>query len=719
MAAPVRLALVWHLHQPSYRDGLTGRVVLPWTRLHATKDYRDMAEVLRGYPGVRVTFNLTPVLLDQLEAIAAGESDAWLDLARKPAERLDVEEQRFLAREFFHAHPERMIEPHPRYRELRDQVHPTRGTRPGRAAALSAKEWRDLQTWFFLAWVDPSFQREEPVRSLLEKGRGFSEEEKQALLDWTAECTGRVVPAYRDLAERGQIELSTSAYHHPILPLLIDSDVPREAAPGARLPAPPFRHPEDAALQVRRARESHARRFGRAPAGMWPPEGAVSDATLALLAREGFRWAASDETVLQAGLGSRAAVGPDRSALLHRPYEVVTASGPIAMVFRDRALSDLIGFTYMYWEPERAARDFVERVRQAGERAIDGGGLASPLVTVILDGENCWEGYAEDGRPFLLALYDQLSRAEGLRTVTVSEAIEETPPRDRLARVPVGSWIREDLGIWIGEAEKNRAWQELGAARAALDAARAGGAADTVALQAAAEELYAAEASDWFWWYGETHQSAHQAEMDGLFRSRLLRAYRLLGVTPPAALHRSLRGPGRAAAAVEPVPYLRAVIDGIETDFYEWRAARSFDVEAEAGSMHAVTGVLKRVRFGVDERNLYLRADLLGPVEGAALLRVTFPDPPERSLTVPIVSGTSGAPEWEGAGAGDPGVFAIDRIVEVRVPFSRLDGAPGSIVSFRFEVERDGAVFERAPRSGVYAATAPGPDFWLDQWSGT
>lgn len=717
MAAPVRLALVWHLHQPSYRDGLTGRVLLPWTRLHATKDYRDMAEVLLGFPGVRATFNLTPILLDQVEAVAAGEPDAWLEIARKPAGRLEAEDHRFLSREFFHAHAERMIEPHRRYRELRDLLHPARGSRPGRAASIATDDWRDLQVWFYLAWVDPSFRSEEPVRSLLAKGRGFSEEEKHALLDWTARCAALAIPAYRALAERGQVELSASAYHHPILPLLLDSDAPREVAPGTWLPAPAFRYPEDAAQQVRSARASHARRFGALPAGTWPPEGAVSDAALALLAREGFRWAASDETVLLAALGSPSAAGAERGGLLYRPYEVITPSGPIAMVFRDRALSDLIGFTYMFWEADRAARDFVDRVRRAGERAA-GPDLARPLVTVILDGENCWEGYPEDGRPFLLALYEQLARAEEVETVTVSGALEATPPRDRLTHVPVGSWIRQDLGIWIGEAEKNRAWQELRAARAALDTARAGAPVGAAALDAAAEELYAAEASDWFWWYGETHQSAHRAEMDALFRSRLLRAYRLIGATPPPALHRTLRGAGRAQIGPETAPYLRAVIDGRETDFYEWRAARSYDVEAEAGSMHAATGVLKRVRFGVDERHLYLRLDLLGPADGASRVRVVFPDPPVRSLAFALAPGTSGEPDWRGTDAGEPGAFAIDRIVELRVPFLRLNVEPGSIATFHVEVEREGALFERAPRSGSYAATAPGPDFWLDQWSG-
>lgn len=724
MAEPVRLALVWHLHQPSYRDGLTGRVLLPWARLHAAKDYRDMAEILRDFPDVRVTFNLTPVLLDQLESIAAGETDDWIELARKPADRLTVEERAFLSRNFFHAHRERMIDPHPRYRELWDRLHGAKGPRTGGASSLSAADLRDLTVWFYLAWVDPSLRTEEPVRSLLAKGRDFTEEEKGTLLDWTASCAAHVIPAYRDLLARGQIEIAASAYHHPILPLLIDSDAPREVSPDLPLPQPPYRRPEDAALQVRRAREACERRFGRAPEGTWPPEGAVNDEVLGLLAREGFRWAASDETVLARALGRRGSLGADWPSVLYRPYEVPTAAGPIGMVFRDRTLSDLIGFTYMYWEPERAAEDFVSRVRRAGERTAariapaTGPEPDAPLVSVILDGENCWEAYPEDGRPFLNALYDRLSRDDRVRTVTVGGALAERPPRDRIDHVPVGSWIRDDLGIWIGDDDKNRAWGELLRAQEALARAQAAGTVAAGSLAAAAEELYVAEASDWFWWYGETHQSAHREEMDTLFRSHLLRCYGLLGETPPEPIRRSLRRAVRAAAR-EPLPHVQPVLDGRETDFYEWRGARVLDVEAEAGAMHATTGLLARLRFGVDERYLYVRVDWrAGARREGARLRLVFPGPPEQALVLPLDRG-EGVPVWEEEGTEEPGSFAVDRVAEIRVPFARLRARPGSVLGFRVEVEREGAVLERAPRTGVLAAPVPSKEDWLDLWSGT
>ncbi len=367
MAAPVRLALVWHMHQPCYRDALTGRTLLPWTRLHATKDYGDMVTVLRRHPRVHATFNLTPVLLDQLEAIASGDSDLYLDLARKPADRLTAEEQRFLARHFFSVNESRMLEPYPRYRELKARCGVAAGgARGSRDRPLTGQELRDLQTWFHLAWVDPEYRSEEPIRSLFAKGRDFTEEEKKSLLDWGVALAARVIEVYGDAARSGQIEISTSAYHHPILPLLVTTDAPREVSATIRLPQPVFSAPEDASAQVRRAHAAHARRFGAPPTGTWPPEGAVSQEALTILRGEEFEWCASDETVLARALGRPGPGGQGWAAALYRPYLVETGKGALSILFRDRALSDRIGFLYSSWDPERAAEDFLARVRDAG-----------------------------------------------------------------------------------------------------------------------------------------------------------------------------------------------------------------------------------------------------------------------------------------------------------------------------------------------------------------
>ncbi len=671
MPDPIRLALVWHMHQPSYRDAETGTFLLPWTRLHATKDYRDMPALLRRYPRVHATFNLSPILLDQLDAIAEGESDRYLLLARRSPSELSEEDRQFLRERFFGLNHERMLEPHEAYRELHRRA----------GEPWSEQDFRDLQVWFHLAWIDPSYRGEEPIKSLLRKGRGFTESEKLELLDWGIACAGAVANDYRRHAATGQIELITSAYHHPILPLLIDSDSPRENAPSMALPSPAFRAPEDAAEQVRRARASHERRFGSVPRGTWPPEGAVNDAALTLLARAGFGWAASDEAVLSAALTSRDGELRNWPAALHRPYRVETGAGPIALVFRDRTLSDLIGFTYARWDPAHAADDFIRRVMEARQSAPEG---PAPLVTVLLDGENCWETYPEDGHPFLSALYERLQSDGEIEAVTVSEALANTPPTERLQHVPVGSWIRADLGIWVGNAEKNRAWEELGAARRAV--------AETLptnpeAAKGAIEELYAAEASDWFWWYGDDHPSAHRAEFDRLFRGRLIRAYKVLDLDAPATLQRSLRGSTPEEAG------------------NEYRPAGA------VGTAHRASGAMRSVRYEADVEAIHVRVELVRAAEAerGASVAIVFAGTPERRAKIPLGSPGTGAVEWAGpvGDAASQGTYAAGRVVEIWIPWAAAGERRGEGSRFRVILERGGKDEEFAPLSGWFQIGRP------------
>lgn len=726
MAEPTLLALVWHMHQPSYRDALTGRILLPWTRLHATKDYGDMVSALRRHPRVHATFNLTPVLLDQLEAIASGASDDFLDLARKPAESLTAEEQRFLTRHFFSVNPTRMLEPHPRYRELkaRSATAPG-GARAARERPLAPDEIRDLQTWFHLAWVDPMYWNEEPIRSLLQKGRGFTEAEKQSLLDWGVACAARVIEIYRDGARSGQIEIATSAYHHPILPLLISTDAPREVSPSIRLPIPAFRAPGDAAEHLRRARESHARRFGAAPRGTWPPEGAVSRAALELVREAGFAWCASDEAVLARALGRAEPGGENWTAALCRPYRVETEGGALAIVFRDRLLSDRIGFTYAAWQHDRAAEDFVSRVLEAGARAREQG-VGNPLVAVILDGENCWESYAEDGRAFLDALYGRLSAERGIEAVTVEEALARVPPSEVLPNVPVGSWIAADLSVWAGHPEKNRAWAALRRLRERYHVARSDAGLPETRIAQAYEEILVSEASDWFWWYGDDHQSAHKDEFDALFRSHLIRAYNLLGLPAPATIRRSLRGAPAEGIDGEHVPYIAPTMDGRDTHFYEWRSAELFDAASDQGADHRSVSIMRRVLFGLNETNLFVRVDGVSGKDlekSSVLLRFTLP----RSVEARARLGEDlhGPLEWipgvatQTPDGGDAGEWAVGNVIEIRVPLARLGAPAGAVVHWRVVLEQSGEAAEVIPRLGEFATPTLPADFSVQNWSAT
>jgi alpha-amylase/alpha-mannosidase (GH57 family) len=529
----IRLALLWHMHQPFYQDLGTGEFILPWVRMHALKDYRGMVDVLEAFPRVRVTFNLVPSLLTQLETYGEGRAhDRHLSVGLTPAGELSPGDRAYLIANGFHAPYHRMIAPYPRYAEL----FAARASSP----TWTEDELRDLQVWHKLAWMDPDWLIRDPrLTELVARGRQFTEDDKARLHAVELELIRSTIPAYRRAAERGQVELSTSPFYHPILPLLCDTDAHLAAHPEATRPRQPFRRPIDAREQVARAVAYHARVFGAPPVGLWPSEGAVSNLVVPIAAAEGLSWMATDEDVLARSLdqvlprdGDGLALAPE---LLYRPYEVQAGGARMRLLFRDHALSDRIGFTYQSWEPHHAADDFLWRIRETGRRFSERTGGEDATIAVILDGENAWEHYVGGGRPFLRELYSRLEHASDIQTVTMAEATTGTARV--LPQLFPGSWIHADYYIWAGHRDDQRAWSQLSEARSALEA-RAPFVAAT-ARDRAYEELLIAEGSDWFWWYGDDHSSAQDRDFDELFRRHVRQAYEALGLAPPAELYAS------------------------------------------------------------------------------------------------------------------------------------------------------------------------------------
>jgi alpha-amylase/alpha-mannosidase (GH57 family) len=717
-----RVAILWHMHQPFYQDLVTGEHFLPWVRLHALKDYYGMTALLREFPGVRVTFNMVPSLLVQLEAFAQDRaSDPSLVLSLKPAADLTPADAEFLRANFFHAQRQRMIDVHPRYAELL----------AGRSALHNADDLRDLQVWQKLAWIDPLYMDGDPrVRALLAKQRGYSEDDKATLRKVELEILNRIVPELRDAAARGQIELSTSPFYHPILPLLCDTDIYLRTHPDARRPRHPFSRPEDAFEQLTRAAAYHERTFGRPPQGLWPSEGSVSDAMVPLAARAGFTWMATDELILARTLGatfSRDAQGhleqPER---LYVPYVVHAGGAAIACAFRDHVLSDLIGFTYASWPAERAADDFVARLVEAGRRASGRGLREDPLVSVILDGENAWEHFADGGRPFLRALYGRLAAHPELRTVTMAEGCAGA--NRELAGIFPGSWIDGNFYIWIGHPDDQRAWSQVADARDALDDA-APGAPD---LALAREEILVAEGSDWCWWYGDDHSSAHDAEFDDLFRRHLRNAYQLMGRPVPDELFVTNISRGAVAVQSEPTALLAPTLDGAETSYFEWLGAGAFEVHDTAGAMHRVDrrrAALSLVRFGFDRERLFVRLD--GPEPMADLLAgghevsLKFLTPSGVRFSAALADGglTFGfwdrqpkPPYWKRRGPGGAALVA-GRVLEMAIPFADLGVDRGGRIAFFVAVYGAGDVeLERQPTNRAIELTAPDELFEARQW---
>ena len=724
-----RVAILWHMHQPYYEDLATREHILPWVRLHALKDYYGMVALLREFPGVRMTFNLVPSLLVQLEAFAEERArDRFLELSLKPAAELDDRDTAFILDNFFHAQQQHMIDAYPRYGELL--------ARRTSGASFDADDLRDLQVWHKLAWIDPLYlDGDARVRPLVARGRGFSEEDKAVLREVELELLNKVIPEYRDAAARGQIELSASPFYHPILPLLCDTDVYLRTHPEARRPRQPFRRPEDAADQLERAAACHARLFGERPIGLWPSEGSVSDAMVPLVDAAGFRWMATDELILARTLGitfSRDGRGQvDQPERLYTPYIVRAGDARVVCTFRDRVLSDLIGFTYSGWPADTAADDFVGRLVDAGRRYAERTGGGDALIPIILDGENAWEHFAGGGRPFLRALYSRLAVHPELRTVTMAEGC--VGARSELSAIFPGSWIDANFYIWIGHDDDRKGWSQLADARAALDVAAASQAVDPAALAEARDEILIAEGSDWFWWYGDDHSSAHDLEFDALFRLHLRNAYRRLQVPVPDELFAS--NISTAAAPVtqsEPTARLAPTLDGEETSYFEWLGAGVLEVREVGGAMDRSDkrpAAVSLVHFGFDGERLYVRVDTAGRaldlLAGGREVSLKFMTPAGVRFSVRQAGGRlTGSfwdrqdrdPHWIERGPGGA-ALAAGTILELAIPWTDLGLQAGQQTGFFVALyDEHGAELERHPAHRPIELKAPDGLFEAQLW---
>ncbi len=623
----VHLVLLWHMHQPLYRHPATGRYQMPWARLHALKDYWGMVKILEEFPGVRATVNVVPSLAMQIEEYASGNFDEpWMRLAFQPADELRPAEKLEILDRAFQVNRENLMSRWPRYLELFHRAQDQGAS--AAAEAFGPRDWRDLQFLSQLAWMDEEYLAHDPVTSALsKKGANYTEEDKQQLRAKQQELLARVLPEYRCARERGQIELSTTPFYHPILPLLCDTDIARVANPSTPLPQPPFRHPEDAREQLLRARQYHERLFGEPPVGLWPSEGSVSDAALDIAAELGFRWFATDEGVLgrtlSVGFGRDASGVPSNADRLYSPLRLRLGAREIVGFFRDHYFSDLVGFVYSRM-PEQAAEDLHRRLRAIGERVDHGRPLT---VVVALDGENAWEYYPGNGRAFLRQFYGLIQNDPDIRALTISQAVAEAGEIPSVDHIFPGSWINANFDIWIGDQEDVRAWELLRDARefysqAAARAREGGpgqpapyrdgtgpGAPGAEQLAKAYESLLAAEGSDWCWWYGPQHSTANDAEFDALYREHLTEVYISLGAPVPEQLASPIKREPQRALVVPPSAYLEVRVDGRESSYFEWLGAGLYSTGRQGGTMHGRAHYLHELHYGFDDQNLYLRVD--------------------------------------------------------------------------------------------------------------
>src|SRR5215831_542428 len=613
----LRVILLWHQHQPFYKDLVSGEYRLPWVRLHALKDYYGMVKLLDEFPKVHQNFNLVPSLMVQIQDYVNGTAqDPFLNVAAKPARDLTIEERRFALRYLFQANPQNVIGRYPRYRELWERFR-EHGDHPERAERyFQPQDFTDLQVLSQIAWFDEFFLEEKDIAALVKKGHSYSLEDQKFVIACERELLARVLPAHAAAAKKGSIEISATPFYHPILPLVCDTNAGATSSPGLPLPQNRFRHPEDAREQLVRGLDLHEKVFGVRPKGIWPSEGSVSEEVLAIAHNLGVQWMATDEGVLgrssglffaRDGNGRLPAQAAERLYNIHR-YE--NGSTAMHMVFRDHTISDMIGFVYSGMPPADAARHLIGNIKDAAQPVLAQGRDA--VMSIILDGENAWEYYPQSGREFLRRFYDLLQRDQSLEAVTVSEAIARHKNFNVLHSLTPGSWIHANFNVWIGSPEDNRSWDYLYHARNFY--AQASSACSEEQRKLAKEELSIAEGSDWNWWYGPEHHSANDRDFDELYRKHLSNVYQALGATPPDYLAQPIIGAAGRPSFVPQTAYIHPRITGDMVRYFEWMGAAVYNADHRSGSMHGRQFLLDSVYAGIDEEFVYGRLDFKGKV---------------------------------------------------------------------------------------------------------
>jgi starch synthase len=718
---PLHVAFVWHMHQPYYKDDLTSTYLLPWVRLRSAKDYYKMPALLDGYPKLRATFNLVPSLLAQIEDYGKEESvDLFLNLSRRAAGDLSAEEHDFLLRWMRESPRALRVQQSPRYLELASR---------SADAQFTTQDVRDLQVWFNLAWCDPVWMESDPrLAELKRKDRDFAEADKQPLFTAQLDMMQKVIPKYRELADRGQAELTFSPYYHPILPLLAHVDSARIANPQIQLPEHHFSHREDAERQIELGLGLFERLLGRRPTGMWPSEMAVGESIVDLVASAGVGWMISDEEILARSMEGRYS----RDEHLFLPKLIEREGQSLTMVFRDSQISNAIGFDYQRMSSIDAARNLVGRLKRIGEQQGD----RNLLVVVALDGENAWEFYPRDGHDFLNALYTELESTQDIVTTTVADFITEHPAEQQLHHLHTGSWIGASLDTWIGDPEHNVAWDMLAETRAWLEDQARQRPKDSEQAALAWREILITEGSDWFWWFSRKHDSGMDPIWDNQFRLHLRNVYKLMGSRAPARLFQPIIK--RAPAPERGIP--ATTISPESRDDAAWTKAGYFQVGSGFGALHRPAGIVERVYYGNDDEELFFRIDTPRTPAELEAQHIDFwlycsgkpAGDGASDIELPLPASAAVDLGFEPAYAvrivprGQGGSVTVAKIVEpqtrgvvetawevpdpffVAIPFERLGKRAGDTVEVALVVSRDGKDIEVVPPSGSLGVRVPG-----------
>ena len=709
----IYLSFLWHMHQPFYKNLFTGEYLLPWVLLHGTKDYFDMAYILKEFPGIKQNFNLVPSLLKQLmdyEDLQA--KDVCLEIFKTEPKNLTESQKIYLLMNFFNANWDNMIKPFPHYFELlkkRGFYYPKEGINEIKDY-FTNEELRDIQIFFFLAWIDPMFfEQHDGLKYLKTKGRSFSEEDKKIIEDVQRRILKGIIPLYKELSNNGTIELSTSPYYHPIIPLLIDSTAARDALPDVVLPKKIFRQKGDASEQIKKAIDLFTQFFGYFPRGMWPPEGSVSNDSFTLYAEHGVEWLVTDEDILFRSLGvqnTRDGYGnlmnPD---LLYRPYVWEREGRAIQVLYRDKQLSDLISFHYSRMGAKDAANDCLRKLKEI--RKLVNGRVKKPIITIAMDGENAWENYSNDGWDFLRYLYDGILKEESIVPTTIGEYLNNAEDPGRISSTFAGSWIAHNFSIWIGQVEDNAGWSLLSETRDFLQNED-----PEMKNEQAWESIYIAEGSDWFWWYGDDHSSENDEIFDSLFRENLANVYRFSGKEPPDILAIPILLEDQEIRPTrEPVDFIYPKIDGKVTSYFDWIGSGFIEGKGHGVAMHDTATLIKGCYYGFNESSFFLRADIdKNFIEN--MNDVSFEINLITKSSIKIIYRVKGAIQESSI----PASISYSDIFEIECPLKALEMKTGEKIDIWLSLKVKDMMVDRLPKRGYVSVKVPSESFEMEMW---
>lgn len=604
------IAFYWHMHQPVYQLSPTGDFLMPWVRLHAVKDYLDMALWAKKFDKLKLNFNFVPVLINAIINYGENEAhDIHSRLTITPQDELTNEDKIFILNNFFDANYQTMILANPEYHRLY-QIVQSSGTED--TSIFSNQEYADLMALFNLAWIDPSFKTSNSeLKKLVKKGKNYTLEDRIAIIQIQRDIIKKIIPTIRKLIEKNKIEITTSPYYHPILPILLDyKNIKKNSSPANDLQD--LKTDLDAKMQTKMALDRIEEVFGKRPRGVWPSEQCVSAKTLEMLSSLGVEWSLSDEGILANSINFE--FEHDFKGYIKEPYHLLktykykTSTSDLKMVFRESTIPNLIGFEYQNHNPIATANDLYDRIKVLQSKI-----LSSPdnehLLTIALDGENCWENYLEDGASFLKTLYTLITEDDSLETVLLSDYLEKTKEDKLLPKIASGSWINRNFKLWIDEPVKDIAWTYLKRVRQDF--------ANFVKreplnpnIELARRELFICEGSDWFWWYGEPNDSGRDNIFDFLFRTHLKNVYRYLDLDTPKYLDDPLSDISTSKPSKYPKSLITPHINGknVVDEDDEWNNAGY--IEIPDGPVLRESKLFDKIRFGNDQNNFYLKFHL-------------------------------------------------------------------------------------------------------------